>query len=84
MPWTCRLESLELNIHFSPLSFGGSTPCRASQHQVLDLCCGSGVAALHALRCGAETCVAVDLSDRACAVAKAWLCAVGGYGFMFF
>eukprot|EP00434_Breviolum_minutum_P002108 symbB.v1.2.001863.t2/scaffold77.1/size347087/34 len=38
---------------------------------VLDLCCGSGVAALHALRCGAKTCVAVDLSDRACAVAKA-------------
>ena len=57
---------------------------RASQHQVLDLCCGSGVAALHALRCGAKTCVAVDLSDRACAVAKAWLSAVGGYGFMSF
>ncbi|CAL1158740.1 unnamed protein product [Cladocopium goreaui] len=39
--------------------------------RVLDLCCGSGVAALHALRCGATEAVAVDLSQRACDVTKA-------------
>ncbi|CAE7680113.1 Dnah7 [Symbiodinium sp. CCMP2456] len=39
--------------------------------RVLDLCTGSGIAALHALRCGAEEAVAVDLSPRAASIAKA-------------
>ncbi|CAE7406660.1 DNAH7 [Symbiodinium microadriaticum] len=61
-------DSLELCLALSP----GDEKAKSdlSGLRVLDLCTGSGIAALHALRCGADEAVAVDLSPRAASIAK--------------
>ncbi|CAE7037052.1 DNAH7 [Symbiodinium sp. CCMP2592] len=62
-------DSLELCLALSP-GDGPEATSDLSGLRVLDLCTGSGIAALHALRCGAEEAVAVDLSPRAASIAK--------------
>ncbi|CAE7353336.1 prmB [Symbiodinium natans] len=63
-------DSLELCLALAPPEPPGFPEAHLAGLRVLDLCTGSGIAALHALRCGAQEVVAVDISPRAAEIAK--------------
>ena len=65
-------DSMELCLCLADGSSQGSGGfCLVDGASVLDLCTGSGIAALHAARCGAGRVVAADVSPRACLFTRA-------------